>query len=210
MNTKIIAIYCRDYSYFSVFADHDARKNLLKNYGYEVKFSQNLDHAVIDFTIDGENVRIITSGGRMKHYDVCIVGWLIDSADYSTMVKQQSSWCKQHHPEAPIIVVGDAALKNYPLELKDLELAGQNVFNRKMGDKLVRDVGATKYVEYSSKSGRGYKVVIDEIVFAYFSNLKDEEDRERTKKKKSDEIRQEKTKRDLFLFEKCLDLLHYI
>ena len=60
-----------------------------------------------------------------------------------------------------------------------------------------------------SKAGRSLKIVIDEIVSAYFSKLQDEEDRERMKKE-MDEIRRERTKRYLFMFEKCLEVLHYI
>ena len=93
--------------------------------------------------------------------------------------------------------------------LKDLELAGQKPFNKEMGDELVRDIGAAKYVEYSSKSGRGLKIIIDKIVFAYFSKLKHKEDRERSKKE-ADKVRRQRTKRKLFMFENCLDVLHYI
>ena len=149
------------------------------------------------------------SQGRMKHCDVCIVGLPIAYADFIAVVKRQASWCKQQYPEAPIILVGNASLKNSPPMLKDLELAGQKLFNKEMGDELVRDIGAAKYVEYSSKSGRGLKIVIDEIVFAYFSKLKHKEDRERSKKE-ADKVRRERTKRKLFMFEKCLDVLHYI
>ena len=42
-----------------------------------------------------------------------------------------------------------------------------------MSDELVRNIdGAVKYVEYLWKSDRGYKILIDEIVFAYFPNRK--------------------------------------
>ena len=206
MNTEIITIYCRDYHFFFFLADDVIRENLT-DYGYKVERGQNFE-VVFDFTIVGRNVRIIVSGGRMKHCDVCIVGWRIDSTDYSAMVKRRASRCKQQYPDAPIFVIREASLKYIPSKLKDLELAGQKVFNRKMGDELARDIGAVKYVEYSSKTGRGFKILLDEIAFAYLSKLKDEEDRERMKQA-TDEIRSERTKRNLFMFEKCLDVLHY-
>ena len=209
MNVEIITIYCRDSSFFVLLLeDHDVCETLLKNSGYKVWFCDNFD-AVIDLTIDGKNVRIILSRERMKHCDACIVGWEIINADFIAVVKRKASRCKQQYPEAPIILVGDAELKNYPPRLENLELAGRKVFNRKMGDKLVRDIGAVKYVEYSSESGRGLKIVIDEIVLAYFSKLKDEEDRKRMKKE-AHKVRRERTKRNLFIFEKCLDVLHYV
>ena len=209
MNAEIITIYCRNDSLFFLFlANHDARETVFKTYGYKVRFFKNF-HAVIDLTIDGRNVRIITSREPMSHCDVCIVGSSIASADFNAEVKRRASLCKEQYLEAPIIVFGDASFKNYPPRLKRLELAGQKVFNRKMCDELVRDIGAVKYVEYSRKSGRGLKILIDEVVFVYFCKLKDEEDRERMKKL-ADEIQHERTKRNLFIFQKFLDVLHYI
>ena len=184
MNTKTIAVYCREYSLFSVFAGSVVREALLKNYEYNVEFDQNLGHSVIDLKIDGRNVRIIASGGVMKQCDICIVSWSTHTTDYIRRVKQQVSKCKRDHPEAPIIVFGDATVKKSPPQLKDLELAGQKILSKKMGNELARESGAVKYVEGSRKSGRGLKIVIDEIVFAYFCKLKDEEDRERVKRTK--------------------------
>ena len=209
MKREIITINCRDYSFFHLFLDdYDARETLLQNYEYKVEFCENLD-AVIDLTIDGRNVRTLLLREPIKRCDVCIVGRWIGYADIIAEVKQQASRCKQQHPKASFIVVGDASFKNSPPVLKHFELAGQKIFNRKMGDELARDIGAVKYVEYSIESGRSLKIVIDEIVSAYFSKLQDEEDRERMKKE-MDEIRRKKTKRYLFTFEKCLEVLHYI
>ena len=145
----------------------------------------------------------------MKRCDVCIVGRWIGYADIIAEVKQQASRCKQHHPKAPVIVVGDASFKTSPPALKHFELAGHKAFIRKMGDELARDIGAVKYVKYSIESGRSLKIVIDEIVRAYFSKLQDEKDRERMKKE-TDETRRERTKQYLFTFEKCLEVLNYI
>ena len=83
----------------------------------------------------------------MNHCDVCIVGWWIDFATFIAGVKQQASRCKQQYPETPI-VVGYVSLKNSPRRLKDVELARRKVFNTKMDDQLVRDIGAVKYVEF--------------------------------------------------------------
>ena len=87
MNTEIITIYCRDYHFFFFLADDVIRENLT-DYGYKVERGQNFE-VVFDFTIVGRNVRIIVSGGRMKHCDVCIVGWRIDSTDYSATTSVQ-------------------------------------------------------------------------------------------------------------------------
>ena len=224
MNAEIITIYCLDCSSFSLnFCAFVDRENL-KNYAYKVEFCQNL-FPVIDLTIDGRNVRLIVSPEQTKQCDVCIVGsWFscaqfsyvedslrqnVDPANYCANVKNQASWSKQKYPESPTIVVWNASLKSDPRNLKDLELAGQKVLNKKMGDELARDIGAVKYVEFSSKSGRGVKTIIDEIVLAHFSKLKDEEDRGRMKKE-ADKVQRERTKRNLFIFEKFLHVLHYM
>ena len=208
MYTEVVIIRCCNYSVF--FLHHlIAFGEILKSFGCEVE-RRRYGGITIDLTIDARSVRIIVSQGPMNHCDVCIVGWWIDFANFIAGVKQQVSKCKQQYPEAPIIVVGDASLKNSPPRLKDVELAGRKVFNRKMGGELVRDIdGAVKYVEYSWKSSRGLKTVIDEIVFAYFSKLKDNEDLEK-ERKEADGVRQERTKQNLFMFEKFLNVLHYI
>ena len=205
----MIEIYCNNYCYYLFFAGYDSRETPLKNYGYKVELLHSLAPYFIDLTVNGRNVRIIMSPEWMENCDVCIVGSWIHRANFIAEVKQQTCKCKQRFPEAPIIVVGNASLKNHPPRLKDLELAGQKLFNRKMSEELVRDVNAVKYVEYSWKSGQGLKILIDEIVFTYFSSLKVKEDRERMKKK-ADQVRRERAKRNLFIFEKFLDVLHYI
>ena len=77
------------------------------------------------------------------------------------------------------------------------------MFFSRIGDKLVRNVGAVKCVSYFRKSGRSYKILIDDIAFAYFSKLKDEEDQEKLKKE-APEVRRERTKRSLLMLEKFL------
>ena len=81
----------------------------------------------------------------------------------------------QHHPKAFFTVVGEAVLKNVPSALKNAKLAGRKIFNKIMSDKLVRYIGAVKYMECSDKSWRGLKILNDKIVFSYFSKLKDEQ-----------------------------------
>ena len=166
--------------------DHDARETVFKNSGYKVWFCKNFDAV----TIDGRNVRIILSREPMKRCDVCTVGQEINYTYCTAEVKRQASLCKQQYPKAPNIVVGNSGLKNSPPVLKDFELAGRKVLNRKIGDGLVRDVGAVKYVKYSRTSRGGLKIVFDEIVFAYFSKLKDKEEQERMNNE-ADEIRLE-------------------
>ena len=63
------------------------------------------------------------------------------------------------------------------------ELARRKLISRKMGDKLAKEIGANKYVECSRESRRGRNILKDEISYAYFAKLKDEERRELETKK---------------------------
>ena len=84
------------------------------------------------------------------------------------------------------------------------------MFTTKMGNQLARDIGAVKYIECSAESGRCLKIVLDEIAFTYFAKLKDVEEQQERMKHDANEIRKERKKRNLFIFEKFLDVLHYI
>ena len=50
-------------------------------------------------------------------------------------------------------------------------------------NQLVQKLGAVKYVGVSSKSGRGIKILLDEIAYAGLGKLKDKEKREKTERK---------------------------
>ena len=81
---------------------------------------------------------------------------------------------------------------------------------KKMRDELVLDIGAVKYVQYFRKSSCGYKILFDNIAFAYFSELKDEKEQQERMKKAANEIRRERSKQNLLMFGKFLAVLHYI
>ena len=75
----------------------------------------------------------------------------------------------------PVIIAGCHADLKYNLdELREAELDGKKIFNRKMGNKLANDTGAVKYIEYSTKNGKGLKNLVDEIAYAGLGELQDE------------------------------------
>ena len=75
----------------------------------------------------------------------------------------------------PVIIAGCHADLKYNLdELRETELDGRKIFNRKMGNKLANDTGAVKYIEYSTKNGKGLKNLVDEIAYAGLGELQDE------------------------------------
>ena len=61
--------------------------------------------------------------------------------------------------------------------MKLAELKGDELMTRKTGDKLSQEIGASKYIEYSDETGRGAKILIDEIAFAGIGKIKDDKKR---------------------------------
>ena len=112
MNKKAVTINCYDCNYFGIFA-YRFQKFLRKNYRYRVKFPKYNEYT-IDLTMDGRKVKIISSRGQIKHCDVCIVQSWKHSATIISEVKQKLLKCKQHNPEAPIILVVDTRLSIDP------------------------------------------------------------------------------------------------
>jgi len=147
----------------------------LRHYGYEIK---RLDDAgggyAYNFKIDGRNVTINMWNKWSYAYDVCLLGCFVDSdKDRIDMVKQYAVACKQRSLTSPVLMVGNVTSKCLPKRVKNAELAGRKMVNRKIGDKLAQELGAIKYIEYSWRNGRGHKILLDEITFAHFSKLED-------------------------------------
>ena len=59
----------------------------------------------------------------IKYSGICSFGSWINLADFFAEVKHQVSCCNHDVSEAPIIVVGDAELRNNPVKLKNAELS---------------------------------------------------------------------------------------
>ena len=102
-----------------------------------------------------------------------------------------SDWCREYagcsfllHTTVPIIIVcSHAECKYEPDEMKKAELEGDEIMDREIGDKLARELGAVKYIEYSLETGRGAKILIDEIAFAGIGKMKDDEKRRNKQKR---------------------------
>jgi len=185
MDGESVTIYCWDFNSFSfdllAFMRYDVLARL-QNQGYKISYVQNSTDYIIDFKINQTNVKIITTYGDENNYDVCLIKRFDQSGLHNDHVKREASICKVPYPTVPLIVIGDADGRNKPEHVKEAELSGWKMFNQTMGDKLAREVGAIKYIEYSWKSGRGFRIILDEIYFAYLGKLK--EDEERRKKQK--------------------------
>jgi len=62
------------------------------------------------------------------------------------------------------------------------ELRGEKIINQQIGNELANETGAVKFIDYSPDSGRGVKILMDEIAYAGLSKIKDEKEAKRSKK----------------------------
>ena len=136
----------------------------------------------VDLKINGKNVRVNLTENLAKNIDVYLVERPMDRSKefkHHLSVRDGFNWSVQFYrkafPTVPVIVVCQQSEFKYSSSyLKDAELNGDEMMTRKIGDKLVRELDAVKYIEYSGKSGRGAKVLIDEIAFAGIAKIKDD------------------------------------
>ena len=144
--------------------------------GSEASFSH---HNVLQVTIDGKTITLKFTAKWRPDVDVCLVGhWNSSSNEFCNEVKSAVSKFKQRTKSTPIVIACNVDDKNNPEAIRDAELAGVKLMNRKIGNRLAREVGAVKYIEFSGKSGRGVKILADEIAQIAFENLQENEPEE--------------------------------
>ena len=190
MNDDVITIDCHCEVWSLLFFVVEEKLQYEK-LGYEVTSLDNGDWA-IGFLLDGRKVTINVKKKWHRVVDVCVVDLWVHDTDFIHDVRRHARQCKHNWPTAPIIVASDAEWKNDPETMREAELEGWNIINQKMGNKLAREVGASKYLECSSINGRGIKILFDEIAYAYFAKLKDEEERRESDIREKDEIEKNK------------------
>ena len=103
----------------------------------------------------------------------------IEGKESNNLVRLVATNFKNDHPKAAVILACiDAENKFNPRVKRQYELAGMKMLNRNIGNELANEIGAVKYIEYSRKTGRGAKILVDEIIYAGLSKLKDEREHE--------------------------------
>ena len=140
---------------------------------------------ILEFNIGDKNIRINFTNDFEENIHVGVFGWFMDRS------KKFSDRCREHarslflrHPTVPIIILCSHAEWKYdPGKMKRAELNGDEMMNREIGDKLARELGAVKYIEYSKETGRGVKILIHEIAFAGIGKMKDNEKRRNERKR---------------------------
>ena len=173
MNSKVVEINC-----WCDFFNFDSLPRHLSSFD-EYKCSKLGHSLVVDLKIAGESIRINLTFRRMKNVHVCLGDWWMDCSNkFKYRATRRAKFYETYFPDAPIIIVCyHAQLKFAPGKRKQAELEGDKMMSKEIGDKLAGEVGAVKYIEYSEETGRGAKILIDEIAFAGIGKIRDGEKR---------------------------------
>ena len=179
MDCDVVEINCRCYSViYSLLYDH------LSNFdGY--KSTRHDDDLIVEFKIGDENIRINFTNHFKENIHVGLIGWAMNrSKVFSDECRKWTRRFFSRHRTVPsIIVCFFAEWKYHPDVMKIAELEGDELMDREIGDKLARELGAVKYIEYSEETGRGVKILMDEIAFAGIGKIKDDEKRRNKQKR---------------------------
>jgi len=141
--------------------------------GYKIDAKSRRNKISISHVVDGKHVTIKMVDFTETIVDVC----LLEIADYFpyanlAIVQKLASTYKKRHSSTPLILFGhDTELIQQPKEAKKVLLRGYKIMNQTKGNQLARKIGAVKYVECSEQTGRGVKILIDEIAYAGIENL---------------------------------------
>ena len=118
------------------------------------KYEPNI---IIDFLLDGQNVRIHEASEYRSDVDVCVVsGWLLGPVHSIDDVKRRVTYCQNVHPTAPIIIFGHWGYSKQNISLHGHYESTQNrPINRKSGGEFAREAGAVKYSMWNVQTRLG-------------------------------------------------------
>ena len=179
MDCDVVEINCKCNSVI-----YDLLYSNLSNFdGYKCR--RHYDGLIVEFKIGGENIRINLTNDFKENIHVGVIDcFMYRLKVFSDECRECAGLFFLRHPTVPIIIVCfDAERKYSPGEMKEAELEGDEMMDRKIGDKLARDLGAVKYIEYSFETGRGAKILMDKITFAGIGKMKDDEKRRNKRKR---------------------------
>ena len=171
MGSEVVEINCLCFH----FIFDSLRRHL--SYFNECKCTEKRDDLIVDLKLSGKEIKINLTYKWMRSIHVCVVDRIIGrSNEFSDVASDRAQEFRNDYPNAPIIIACNFVEGKYrPGAIKQAELNGDKMMTRKIGDKLARELGAVKYIEYSGKTGRGAKILIDEIAFAGIGKIKDDE-----------------------------------
>jgi len=137
----------------------------------------------LQFKLNNTEICIKMLNKLQKHNqaDVCLIAFPITNHHYIELVKSWASDFKKLFSKSPIILAGFATEANFePALFRRAIIAGNEEITRKVGDEVARDIGAIKYIKCSNKSGKGAKILVDEIALAHLGQLKYKESKNRS------------------------------
>ena len=170
MDSDVVEINCR-----CLYVMFDSLRLHLPNFD-KCKCTERGDGLIVEFKIGGDNIRINLTDDFKENIDVGVIGSLMNRLSwFSDLCESAQTLFREDHPTAPM-------RKYRPGKMKEAELNGDKMMNREIGDKLARELGAVKYIEYSYKTGRRVKILLDEIAFAGIGKMKDDEKRSNKRK----------------------------
>ena len=140
--------------------------------------------SVKTMTIDGEDYRVTIKefSGHLWDYDVQRCRELINFSDFDVFIvvfsfvethtflsvkEQWIPYLKQHHPNTPIILVGnDTDLRSNSETLARLSKRNMRPIKTEEGYELARKINAIKYLECSCETKMGVRNIFYEAVWA--------------------------------------------
>ena len=169
MSLRVVKINCYHQGVLMDF--YDSLHRHLSNFDEYNCTKLGRDHLIVNIKTHDLNIQINLTYKPIKDYHVCLIHCgMVHSCLFSDYQSERARNCKKLFRTIPILLVCQHSEWKYvPRRIKEAELRGDKLMTREIGDNLVcklGKIGAVKYIEYSEKTGRGAKILIDEIAFA--------------------------------------------
>ena len=176
MSSQKIEIKCKEYGPVTDADDCDDEVYDIEEFYSHLIITTYSDYNInhgdnkyeVEVKFDNASIILHMANHKEDELDVCLLGITCELADgYLSQLKKWTTKFISRYPSTPIILYGYVAdVKYSPDDLKTAILDGCNLINRTSGQKIAREIGAVKYIECNPLTGRGAKILIDEIVFA--------------------------------------------
>jgi len=169
-------------SYLTEFREY-LKRHLTLDDGYEVLSNILFLHTYVKMTFEDTNILIRIEpchyDGGHEDFDVILmendpVGYG-PCHNFNEKMHLSAIHFRRKYPEIPIILVGYREhIKITPEALKDILLKDHEpaYLKQSYGDKLANRIGAIKCVWCNGRSGRGFRILLDEIAIAGLERLR--------------------------------------
>ena len=153
------------FSHLNLYDDYELHRS-----GDELKLKLQIDNA--DITLN-----IFDVLPQNTNANVCLITFPITNNRCVNQIKQWASDFKKIFPGSPILLAGFATEANYKTALyRRAIIAGNEEVTKEEANRVARDIEAVKYVECSNVTGRGAKILVDEVAYAALGRIMDKEE----------------------------------